>query len=139
MIKMNSYQVFDVGDIVCLRDDLTIKDFMTISNKRIIERMLYTLMTIQQWICGDTFDNTYVQILDIVDEEYLFIEIVDSDKEFLINKHLFIHITFIDKDVLRTVFVDKNTKKRVRRHDNKLKNNSYGKSKFFHKDKFERK
>lgn len=139
MIKMNSYQVFDKGDIIRLRDGLTIKDFMTINNKRIIERMLYTLMTIHHRICGDTFDNTYVQILDIVDEEYLFIEIVDSDKEFLINKHLFIHITFIDKDVLRTVFVDKNTKKRVRRHDNKLKNNNYGKSKFFHKDKFERK
>lgn len=136
---MNNYQIFDKGDIIRLRDDLIIKDFMTINNKRIIEKMLYTLMILHSRICGDTFDNTYVQILDIVDEEYLFIEIVDSDKEFLINKHLFIHITFIDKDVLRTVFVDKNTKKRVRRHDNKLKNNNYGKSKFFHKDKFERK
>lgn len=136
---MNSYQIFDKGDIVRLRDDLIIKDFMTINNKRIIERMLYTLITIHHRICGDTFDNTYVQILDIVNEEYLFVEIVDSDKKFLINRRLFIHITFIDKDVLRTIFVDKNTKKRVRRHDNKLKNNSYGKSKFFHKDKFERK
>lgn len=136
---MNSYQIFDKGDIIRLRDDLIIKDFMYIKNKRIIEKMLSTLMLIHSKLCGDTFDNTYAQILDIVDEEYLFIKIADSDKEFLINIPLFIHITFIDKDVLRTVFVDKNTKKRVRRHDNKLKNNSYGKSKFFHKDKFERK
>lgn len=136
---MNSYQIFDKGDIIRLRDDLIIKDFINIKNKRILEKMLYTIMLIHSRLRGDTFDNTYVQILDIVNEEYLFIEIVDSDKEFLINRPLFIHITFIDKDVLRTVFVDKNTKKRVRRYDNKLKNNNYGKSKFFHKGKFERK
>ena len=139
MTKMNSYQIFDKGDIIRLRDDLIIKDFINIKNKRILEKMLYTIMLIHSRLRGDTFDNTYVQILDIVNEEYLFIEIVDSDKEFLINRPLFIHITFIDKDVLRTVFVDKNTKKRVRRYDNKLKNNNYGKSKFFHKGKFERK
>ena len=136
---MNSYQIFDKGDIIRLRDDLIIKDFINIKNKRILEKMLYTIMLIHSRLRGDTFDNTYVQILDIVNEEYLFIEIVDSDKEFLINRPLFIHITFIDKDVLRTIFVDKNTKKRVRRYDNKLKNNNYGKSKFFHKGKFERK
>lgn len=136
---MNSYQIFDKGDIIRLRDDLIIKDFINIKNKRILEKMLYSIMLIHNRLRGDTFDNTYAQILDIVNEEYLFIEIVDSDKEFLINRPLFIHITFIDKDVLRTVFVDKNTKKRVRRYDNKLKNNNYGKSKFFHKGKFERK
>lgn len=136
---MNSYQVFDVGDIVCLRDGLMIKDFLNINNKRIVEKMLYTLITIHSRICGDTFDNTYVRIISIIDEEYLLVEIIDSDKEFLINRRFFIHISFIDKNTLRAIFVDKNTKKRVRRHDNKLKNNNYGKSKFFHKDKFERK
>jgi hypothetical protein len=136
---MNSYQVFDVGDIVCLRDGLTVKDFVNINNKRIVEKMLYTLMTIHSRICGDTFDNTYVQIIDIIDEEHLLVMVTDSNKEFLIDRRFFIHISFIDKDTLRTIFIDKNTKKRVRRHDNKLKNNNYGKSKFFHKDKFERK
>lgn len=139
---MNSYQIFDKGDIIRLRDDLAFKDFINIKNKRILDKMLYALMLIYNRAYEDReniFKNTYVQILDIVDEEYLFIEIVDSDKDFLISRPLFIHITFIDKDVLRTVFIDKNTKKRVRRYDNKLKNNNYGKSKFFHKDKFERK
>ena len=136
---MNSYQIFDKGDIIRLRDDLTIKDFINIKNRRILEKMLSTLMIINTRVCEDTFRNTYVQILDIVNEEYLFVEIVDSDKEFLIYRPLFIHITFVDKDVLRTIFIDKNTKKRVRRYDNKLKNSNYGKSKFFHKDKFERK
>ena len=72
-------------------------------------------------------------------EEKNIVEVIDSDKNLLTDRRLFIHITFIDKDVLRTVFIDRNTKKRVRRYDNKLKNNNYGKSKFFHKDKFERK
>jgi hypothetical protein len=142
---MNSYQVFDLGDIVCLRDGLTIKDFVNINNKRIVEKMLSTIMTIyvHSRFCEDTFDNTfdntYVQIIDIIDEEHLLVIVTDSDKELLIDKRFFIHMSFIDKDTLRTIFIDKNTKKRVRRHDNKLKNNNYGKSKFFHKDKFERK
>ena len=162
---MNSYQVFDDGDIVRLRDDLVIQDFLNVKNKRMAKRMLYALINIYNMfnynyiqtlntmdettvyeiinlytkIYGDAFDNTYVQILDIMDEEYLFVEVTDSDKNLLINRRLFIHISFIDKNTLRTIFIDRNTKKRVRRHDNKLKNNNYGKSKFFHKDKFERK
>lgn len=136
---MNSYQVFEKGEIIRLRDDLFIKDFISLKNKRIVEKMLCTLMNLYSRLYENAFDNTYVQILDIIDEEYLFVEIVDSNKEFLINRYLFIHINFIDEDVLRAIFIDKNTKKRVRRHDNKLKNNNYGKSKFFHKDKFERK
>jgi hypothetical protein len=135
---MNSSQIFEKGDIVRLRDDLIIKDFINIKNKRLVDRTLYTLMIIYNRLCGDSFDNTYVQILDLINEEYLFVEIVDSDKEFLINRCLFIHISFIDKNLLRTIFVDKNTEKRARRHDNKLKNSNYGKSKFFHKDKFKR-
>jgi hypothetical protein len=135
---MNSSQIFEKGDIVRLRDDLTIEDFINIKNKILVNRMSYALISLSPKIYGDTFDNTYVQILNIVDEEYLFIKIIDSDKEFLINRCLFIHISFIDKNLLRTIFVDKNTEKRIRRHDNKLKNSNYGKSKFFHKDKFKR-
>ncbi len=135
---MNSYQLFEQGDIVRLRDDLTVDEFYTIDNKNLVNYMIYTLMAIDFRLRDhneETLSNTYVQILEIIDNEFLLIQIVDSDKQYLINTLLYISLNFIDKETLRMIFVERNTRKRVRRHDFKIKNNKYGKSKFFHKDK----
>ena len=135
---MNSYQLFDQGDIVRLRDDLTIDEFYTIDDRNLVNYMIYTLMAVDFRLrehADETLSNTYVQILKIIDNKFLLIKIVDSDKQYLINTLLYISLNFIDKETLRMIFLERNTKKRVRRHDFKLKNNKYDKSKFFHNDR----
>lgn len=136
---MNNYRVFEVGDIIRLRDDLRMGDFLNLP-KRITRHMLPQLMSIWEHLFKEEntllFDNTYVQVLEIIDNSYLRIRIVESDKRCLVNKCLLIHSKFIDKEVLRMLFIERNSKKTIRRHDNKIKNSKFGKSKFFHKDKY---
>ena len=140
---MNSYQIFELGDIVRLQDDLTIADFLWVKSdylnsyagrnlvQHILELVLYTN--------NGRVGGSYVSIESILDEKHFLIKIVESNNSIYVNEYLCASINFIDKDVLRMMFVERNSKKRVRRHDNRIKNNQYGKSKFFHKDKFERK
>ena len=136
---MNNYKVFEEGDIVRLRDDLSFSEFLNLP-KRITKWMTPQLMSIWDKLPREEntllFDNTYVQILNIIDNNYLRVLIIESDKRCLMNKNLIIHSSFIDKDILKMLFLEKNDKKTIRRHDNKVKNSKFGKSKFFHKDRY---
>ena len=136
---MNNYRVFEEGDIVRLRDDLNFSEFLNLP-KRITKWMTPQLMSIWDRLPREEntllFNNTYVLILNIIDNNYLRVLIIESDKQCLIDKNLIIHSKFIDKEILEMLFFEKNNKKIIRRHNNKVKNSKFGKSKFFHKDKY---
>ena len=66
-------------------------------------------------------------------------EILESNiHQTLCGLYACINIKLIDEELLQMLNAENNTEKTLRRHNFKLKNSKFDKSKFFHKDNYER-
>ena len=133
MIKLNSYQIFEVGDIVCLKNNLKFIDYLDMicfDNTCLIQ--MINLKNYPE----DYLNGIYVKILKIIDDSRLLVKVIESENDLFIENRLIINLNYIDKELKKMLLLERNNVKKARRHDNKLKKNNYGKSKFFHKDKY---
>ena len=127
---MNSYQIFEVGDIVCLKDNLNFIDYIDMIC------FDFTQMINLKNYPKDCLNGIYVKILKIIDNNRLLVKVIESENDLFIENRLIINLNYIDKKLKKMLLLERNNVKKARRHDNKLKKNNYGKSKFFHKDKY---
>ena len=130
---MNSYQIFEVGDIVCLKNNLKFIDYLDMicfDNTCLIQ-----MINLKNYP-KDCLNGIYVKILKIIDNNRLLVKVIESENDLFIENRLIINLNYIDKELKKMLLLERNNAKKVRRHDNKLKKNNYGKSKFFHKDKY---
>lgn len=133
MIKLNSYQIFEVGDIVCLKDNLNFIDYLDMI---CFDNTCLTQMINLKNYPEDYLNGIYVKILKIIDDSRLLVKVIENENDLFIENRLIINLNYIDKELKRMLLLERNNAKKARRHDNKLKKNNYGKSKFFHKDKY---
>lgn len=133
MIKLNSYQIFEVGDIVCLKDNLNFIDYLDMI---CFDNTCLTQMINLKNYPEDYLNGIYVKILKIIDDSRLLVKVIESENDLFIENRLIINLNYIDKELKKMLLLERNNAKKARRHDNKLKKNNYGKSKFFHKDKY---
>ena len=130
---MNSYQIFEVGDIVCLKDNLNFIDYLDMI---CFDNTCLTQMINLKNYPEDYLNGIYVKILKIIDDSRLLVKVIESENDLFIENRLIINLNYIDKELKKMLLLERNNVKKARRHDNKLKKNNYGKSKFFHKDKY---
>lgn len=130
---MNSYQIFEVGDIVCLKDNLNFIDYLDMI---CFDNTCLTQMINLKNYPEDYLNGIYVKILKIIDDSRLLVKVIENENDLFIENRLIINLNYIDKELKRMLLLERNNAKKARRHDNKLKKNNYGKSKFFHKDKY---
>ena len=133
MIKLNSYQIFEVGDIVCLKNNLKFIDYLDMI---CFDNTCLTQMINLKNYPENYLNGIYVKILKIIDDSRLLVKVIESENDLFIENRLIINLNYIDKELKKMLLLERNNAKKARRHDNKLKKNNYGKSKFFHKDKY---
>ena len=133
MIKLNSYQIFEVGDIICLKNNLKFIDYLDMI---CFDNTCLTQMINLKNYPENYLNGIYVKILKIIDDSRLLVKVIESENDLFIENRLIINLNYIDKELKKMLLLERNNAKKARRHDNKLKKNNYGKSKFFHKDKY---
>ena len=79
--------------------------------------------------------NLQIQIVDIW-SDHLVVRILSANNCKIIGKLIGLNSNIIENDLKEYLFKERNEKKRIRRHEFKLKKNKYDKSKYFHKDKY---
>ena len=79
--------------------------------------------------------NLQIQIVDIR-SDHLVVRILSTNNYRIIGKLISFKSSIIENDLKEYLFKERNDKKRIRRHEFKLRKNKYDKSKYFHKDKY---